>query len=194
MKKLMIGFAAIALLVPAAAGAKVVPVAPGTVTAAAPAAQLGTAAAGQSNAAFAVSFNGSLSQATNCNGLAQGCAKARGGVGGRPFAGAMDAAITVDMTRASGGCSPAGGEFDLSASNGDALTLDTTGTLCQTASGYSFTGTYNVSGGSGRYESHGVGKGTAKWTLTGNALHGSFQGSFDANAFRYEGGANTPAG
>jgi hypothetical protein len=71
---------------------------------------------------------------------------------------------------------------------GNSLTLNVTGTACRTASGYAFDGSYTVNAGGGAYANTGVGTGAAKFTVTGQSMHGVFAGSFDPAQERAEDG------
>ncbi len=93
--------------------------------------------------------------------------------------GAWSAVLTVPFSGAypsgSGVCAPATGTATLTAANGDDVNFTYTGTVCAAGdiftSAHSFTGTYSITGGSGRFDdASGTGNITAGDDGAGNAF------------------------
>jgi hypothetical protein len=109
--------------------------------------------------------------------------KGSGSVKGKPIAGSFTAAFTADWgnaaTRNGKRCARAGGNVTLS-HGPDQLVLTSTGVACRAADGHvSYTGSYTVFSGDGKYESQGVGKGKVTFTaVRANAMAISLRGSF----------------
>jgi hypothetical protein len=109
---------------------------------------------------------------SNCLGIAQGCIQVNGTFRGKPIStGSFVAKFTVDWSSAKktgtgATCATGGGSVDLSAKNGDTLSLNETGHVCKGGKSkypYRFNGTFTITAGGGKYQSEGVGQGGASW-------------------------------
>ena len=125
---------------------------------------------------------------SSCMGVSQGCLSVNGTFKGKPIAtGSFVAKFTVDWSKAkklgSGAtCATGGGSVDLSAKNGDTLTLSETGNVCKGGKSkypFRFHGTFSITAGGGKYQSEGVGQGNASWLqLPGGRISLFSVGSF----------------
>jgi hypothetical protein len=109
--------------------------------------------------------------------------KGSGSVKGKPIAGSFVAAFTADWgnatTRNGKQCARAGGNVTLS-HGPDQLVLTSTGVACRAGNGsVTYTGSYTVFSGDGKYESLGVGKGKVTFAaVRANAMAITLNGSF----------------
>ena len=109
--------------------------------------------------------------------------KGSGPVKGTPIAGSFTAAFTADwgnaVTRNGKRCARAGGNVTLS-HGPDQLVLTSTGVACKAGNGsVTYTGSYSVFSGDGKYESMGVGKGKVTFAaVRANAMAITLAGSF----------------